>query len=179
MNCIRNRSLKIDSGQTAPSEMTAVTKGRSQMLCGKVDLTANLPFEWWLFGQSSIPFFSLSLNDFTRKQHCGGSYVFGRILGEPSKRLHLLFGAILTGKEAIERIAGGDRGKKQTGTFHLYLELGVRVVVYPNSTLRLGSWGEAKSCCLSTMSTVSTRDLDVWTPGRGSWTQSPANHRNC
>ena len=77
----------------------------------------------------------------------GGCYIFGRIVGEPSKRLHLLIGAILKGKWAIEHVAEGDRPKKQTVSFHVDLEIGVRVVVYPNSTSRLESLSEAK-CCL-------------------------------
>ena len=53
------------------------------------------------------------------------------MLGKPSGRLHLLIGAILEGKSAIEHIAEGDREQKQTGGFHLDLEIGARVVVYP------------------------------------------------
>ena len=64
-------------------------------------------------------------------------------------RLHLLIGAIHKGKRAIERIAEDDRGQKQTGIFHLFLEIGLRVVIYPNSTSRLGSWWGAKCCSIN------------------------------
>ena len=88
----------------------------------------------------------------------GGSCIFGRTLAEPSTRLHLLIGAILKGKQAIEHVAEGDRGKKQTGSFHLTFEVGVRVVIYPKSTSRLGSWWGAKSCLINT---INSRDKIV------------------
>ena len=46
--------------------------------------------------------------------------------------LHLLIRAILGGKCDIEHVAEDDRGQKQTGIFHLTLEIGV--------VINLGSW---------------------------------------
>lgn len=57
-------------------------------------------------------------------QVCKGSYVFGRILGEPSRRLHLLIGATLKGKQSVDHTAEGDRGKGKPAA--------------PTSTLKLG-----------------------------------------
>ena len=71
----------------------------------------------------------------------------------------MLIGAILKRKSAIEHVVGGDRGKEQTDSFHLDIEIGVRVVVYPNSTSRLGSWWAAK-CCL--IDTVNSTLSDLW-----------------
>ena len=69
-------------------------------------------------------------------------------------RLHLRICAILNGKWAIEHVVEDDRGQKQTSIFHLTLEIGSRVVVYPNSTSRLGSWWGAKCCLINTVNSM-------------------------
>ena len=60
-------------------------------------------------------------------------------MGEPSRRQNLLVGVVLKGKCAIEHAAEDHHGQKQTGSFHLSLEIGVKVVIHPNSASRLGS----------------------------------------
>ena len=92
-------------------------------------------------------------------QYGGGSHVFGRILGEPFRKLPLLIGVILKGKCAIEHIAEDDRGQKETGIFHHILEIALRVVIYPNSTSRLGSWLGAKCCLINNVNSMRYPDI--------------------
>ena len=69
----------------------------------------------------------------------------------------MLLGAVLEGKRAIEHVDEDDRGQKHTGIFHLTLEIGLRVVIYPNSTSRLGSWCRAKCCLINTVNSTASR----------------------
>ena len=48
----RNRSFKIDLGQTAPPKITAMTIGCYQVFCGKFYFTAYLPFKSRFPGQT-------------------------------------------------------------------------------------------------------------------------------
>ena len=119
-----NRFLKIDLGQTAPPKMTAMTIGWYQVFCEHIDLTWFLPFDSRFSRQtliSSSPynwFISQGINI------SEGSYIFGRIWGDPSRRLHLLIGAILKGKWAIEHVAEDDRGQNKSAPSTWLLKLG-------------------------------------------------------
>ena len=53
----RSRLLKIDLGKTAPSQMTAITMGWYQVLCGEVNLTAYLQLKICFSGRTWFPFF--------------------------------------------------------------------------------------------------------------------------
>ena len=137
----RNRFLKIDLDQTAPPKMTAMTIGWFQVFGETIELTGFLPMKSRFPRQTLI---SISIYNWIISSGInilGGSYIFGRILGARSRRLHLLIGAILQGKYAIEHVAEGDRQQKQTGSFPLDLEIGVGVIVFPNQTLRWGPNG--------------------------------------
>ena len=67
--------------------------------------------------------------------------MFRSNLGEPSRRLHLLIGAILKGNGAIEHIAESVRQQDQTGSFPLDFEIGLGVMVCPSQTSRWGPNG--------------------------------------
>ena len=53
----RDRSFKIDLGQTNPPKMTAMTMGGYQVFCGKTDLTEYLPLQFRFSGQTLISIF--------------------------------------------------------------------------------------------------------------------------
>ena len=149
-----NLSFKTDWGQIAPPKMTAMTIGGYPVFYEHIDLTRFLPLKSRSPRQTLISIFSYNWITSWGINILGGSYTFGRILGESSRRLHLLIRAICKGKCAIEHVAEDDWGQNQTGTFHLTLELGLRVVTYPNSTSRSGSWWEANCCVISRVNSM-------------------------
>ena len=96
----KNIFLKVALSQTAPPKMIAMTVGWYQVFCENIDLTL---FYNWNLDFSGKPWFPvlLIIESFHRHEHFRG-FLYSRknlgILGKPSRRLHLLNGAILKGK---------------------------------------------------------------------------------
>ena len=119
----KHRFLKIGLSQTTPLKKNATTIGWYQFFCEHIVLIRFLPLTYRSPGKPWFPLF-LIVDPFRKASTlCGGPCIFGRILGEPSRRLHLLIGAILKEKWAIEHIAEDERGQKQTGTSTSLLKL--------------------------------------------------------
>ena len=111
----KNRFSKIDLSQTAPPKMTAMTIGWFQVFGETIDLIRFLSMKSRFSRQTLISIFIYTLVISSGINILGGSYIFGRIVGEPSGRLHLLLVPSLWENNPSNMLlkgCEGDRGKK-------------------------------------------------------------------